>query len=124
MEVLLCLVVYRPRTVLISGRKDVLRPHQHSSTLIYSFRFTCGLLYIERTDRRLDARIKQHVPTKIRLGNYFAGHINNTYGSSIAEHLINNRDCESTYSADVYYFKQFPLRFSPLSVKDHIYFDP
>ena len=41
------------------------------------------------------------MPTKIRLGNYFADHIDNTYGSAIAEHLINNRDCASTYSADL-----------------------
>ena len=42
------------------------------------------------------------MPTKIRLGNYFANHINNTYGSAIAEHLINNLECASTYSADLF----------------------
>ena len=74
-------------------------PPQRSSVLIYSFRCVCGLQYIARTNQRLDARIK-HVPTKIRLGNYFADHINNTY--SIAEHLINNRDCDSPYSAELF----------------------
>ena len=53
--------------------------HQHSNSLIYSFRCVCGLQYIGRTNQRLDARIKQHMPTKIRLGNYFADHINDTY---------------------------------------------
>ena len=48
------------------------------------------------------ACVKQHVPTKIRLGNYFADRINNTYGSAIAEHLINNRESASTYSADLF----------------------
>ena len=50
----------------------------------------------------MDARIKQDVPTKIRLGNYFADHINNIYGSSVVEHLINNRDCASSNSADLF----------------------
>ena len=95
-------VVYRTRTVLPPGRKDVLPHPQHSSALIYSFRCTCGLQYIGRTGQRLDARVKQHVPTKIRLGNYFADHINNMYGSAIAEHLRNNRECTSTYSADLF----------------------
>ena len=68
--------------------------------LIYSFRCVCALQNIGRTNQRLDARNK-HVPTKIRLGNYFADHIKNTYGSSLAEHLINNRDCASSYSTDL-----------------------
>ena len=76
-------------------------PHpQHSSALIYSFRCVCSLHYIGRTNQRLNAWIKQHVPTKKRLGNYFSDHINNTYRSSIAEYLINNRDCASSYLAD------------------------
>ena len=39
---------------------------------------------------------------KIRLGNYFADYINNTYGSAIAEYLINNCDCALSYSADLF----------------------
>ena len=46
-------------------------PPQHSSALIYSFRCTCGLQYIGRTGQRVDARIKLHVPRKIRQENYF-----------------------------------------------------
>ena len=33
---------------------------------------------------------------------YFADHINNTFVSAIVEHLINNRDCTSSYSADLF----------------------
>ena len=77
-------------------------PPQHSSALIYSFRRVCSLQDIGRTNQRLDARIKQHVPTKIQLGSYFADHVNNTYESSIAGHLINNRDCASSYSVDLF----------------------
>ena len=55
-----------------------------------------------RTNQRLAARIKQHVPTKIQLGNYFADHIDSNYRAAIAEHLINNRDCASSYSVDLF----------------------
>ena len=93
-------VVFRTRTVLPSGRKDVL-PTQHNSALIYSFIYVCGLQYIRRTNQRLHARIK-HVPTKIQQENYFADHINNIHGSAIAEHLIKNCDCASSYSANLF----------------------
>ena len=75
---------------------------QHSNVLIFSFRCTCGLQYIGRTGQRLDARVKQHAPTKIWLENYFADHINNTYGFAIAEYLIDNCEYASTYSADLF----------------------
>ena len=87
--------MFRTCTLLPSGRKDVL-PTQHSSALIYSFKCVCSLQYIGRTNHRLDARIKQNVPTKTRLGIYFADPINKTYGSAIAEDLINNRDYASS----------------------------
>ena len=75
---------------------------KHSTASIYSFRCVYSLQYIGRTNQRLDTRIKQHVPSKIRLGNYFADHINNTYGSAIVEHIINNHDCGLAYSADLF----------------------
>ena len=74
---------------------------QHSRSLIYSFTYVCRLQYILRTNQCLDSRIK-HVPTKIRQGNYFADRINNTYRSSIAEHLINNCNCASSNSVDLF----------------------
>ena len=75
---------------------------QHSRSLIYSFTCVCGLQYIGKTNQCLDSRIKQHVPTKIRQRNYFADWINNTYWSSIVEHLINNHNCASSYSVDLF----------------------
>ena len=74
-------IVFRTRTVLQSLWND---HHQQISALIYSFKYVCGLQYIGRTNQWSDARIQQYLPTKIRLENYFADHINNTYGSSIA----------------------------------------
>ena len=97
---LACCFLYADCFDIWSKRRS---PHpQHSSSLIYSFRCVFGLQYIRRTNQRLDSRIKQHVPTKIRQGNYFADRINNTYGSSIAEHLINNCNCASSYSEDLF----------------------
>ena len=74
----------------------------YSSSLIYSFRCVCGLQFIGRTNQCLDLRIKQYVLTKIWQGNYFADQINNTYRSSIAEHIINNRNCASSYRVDLF----------------------
>ena len=59
------------------------------------------LQYIRRNKQCLDSKIKQHVPTKIWQENYFADWMNNTYKSAIAEHLINNRNCASSYSLDL-----------------------
>ena len=46
--------------------------------------------------------MKHHVPTRKRQGNNFADRINNTYGSSFAEHLLNNRNCAWSYTADLF----------------------
>ena len=56
-----------------------------------------------RTNQRLGARIKQHVPTKIQ--NFNIGPIDNlmnTYGSSIAEHLIKDHNCAEKFSVDLF----------------------
>ena len=98
--------------------------NQRRSALIYSFRCVCGLQYIGRTNQRFDARIKEHVLTKIRLGNYFAEHIKNTYGSSIAEHLITNHGCASCNRADLFTILSRSHSDFHLSVRNHSYFDP
>ena len=41
-------------------------------------------------------------PQKYGKGTTSADRINNTYGSSIAEHLINNCNCALSYSADLF----------------------
>lgn len=49
----------------------------------------------------LDMRIKQHIPTKIRNHTLsLTGRVPNTYGSTICEHLLNNRGCAANFSAD------------------------
>ena len=63
----------------------------------------CGLHYIERTNQRLDVRIKQHVPKKIQNFTYFpTDTLNNTYVSSITDHLINKYKCSNTFSVNLF----------------------
>ena len=85
--------------MLVPNGKDFLPPH-HNNPLIYTYKCICGLQYIGRTNQRLDARIK-HVTTKIRNGTVSPTDIlRNTYGPSIGEHLINNRNCANSFSVD------------------------
>ena len=68
-------------------------PPHHNNCLIYSFKCSCGLRYIGKTNQRLDARIKQHVSTKIR--NFNVGQIDNLkniYGSLGQNILLKNGD--------------------------------
>ena len=86
-------------------------PPHHNNSLIYLFRCSCGSCYTGRTNQRLDARVK-HTPTKIR--NFVGGPANNlrnTYGSSVTEHLINNRDCAENFSIDLLSILSHTLHF-------------
>ena len=63
-------MVFQTKPILTSIQKDDLPPH-HNNSLIYLFSCSCGSCYIGRTNQRLDARIKQHVPMKIH--NFIGG---------------------------------------------------
>lgn len=92
--------MFSARPVLPFIQKDILPPHPNSS-LIYSFKCSCGSHYIGRTTQRLNVRIKQHVPTKIyNLKSTPSDILTNAYGSSIAEHLINSHNCATSFSVD------------------------
>lgn len=81
-------VVFSATPVLPSMQKDVL-PLHHNNSLIYSFKCSCVSHYIGRTTQRLDVRIKQNVPTKIRNLKYSSSDIlTHTYESSIMDPLI------------------------------------
>ena len=54
-------VVANTRPVLVPRLKDRLAPSSQSH-VIYSFSCNCGASYIGKTERRLDCRIKEHVP--------------------------------------------------------------
>ena len=52
------------------------------------------------TSDRLDLRIKQHLPARILNLELKRGQLANTSGSSIAEHIINSRECVADFNVD------------------------
>ena len=66
---------------------------------MYKYTCSCGSDYIGRTSNRLDLRIKQHLPARI-LNLELKSQLANTSGSSIAEHMINSRECIADFHVD------------------------
>ena len=91
-------VLFLSKSILTSTQKNILPPHQYTSTA-YLINCCCGLQYISKTVQTLDVRIKLYVPAKIWNFNYLSNDVlNNTYGSSITEHLIKNHKCFNQFS--------------------------
>ena len=80
-------------------RKDVLPPH-HINSVIYKYTSSCGSDYIGRTSNQLDLCIKQHLPARILNLELKRGQLVNTLGSSIADHMINSRECMADFNVD------------------------
>ena len=57
-------VIFNTRQLLPATKKDVL-PSHHRINVIYQFVCHCDSRYIGRTSKRLEERIKQHVPRSI-----------------------------------------------------------
>ena len=104
-------VIILTRTAFVSVRKDVLPPH-HINSVIYKYTCSCGSDYIGRTSNRLDLRIKEHLPARILNIELKRGQFVNTSGSSIADHMINSRECVTDFNVD---------RFSNLSRSHSLY---
>ena len=78
-------------------------PSHQKSSLVYLFNSSCGLHYIGRISQNLDVSIKQHRSSKFRnLINLPTDALNNTYGSSIADYLVNNRKYANEFSVDLF----------------------
>ena len=92
-------VVFQTRTAFVSMRKDVL-PFQHINSVIYKYTCSCGSDYVGRTSNRLDLRIRQHLPARILNLRLKRGQLANTSGSSIAEHMINSRECVADFNVE------------------------
>ena len=92
-------VIFQTRIAFVSMRKDVLPPH-HINSVIYKYTCSCGSDYIGRTSNRLDLRIKQHLPDRILNLELKRGQLASTSGSSIAEHMINSRECVADFNVD------------------------
>ena len=94
-------VIFQICTAFVSMCKDVLPPH-HINSVIYKYTCSCGSDYIGRTSNRLDLRIKQHLPAHILNLELKRGQLANTYGSSIAEQMINSRECVADFNVDIF----------------------
>ena len=79
--------------------KDVLSPH-HINSVIYKYTCSCSTDYVGRTFNRIDLRIRQHLPDPILNLRLKRRQVANTSGSSIAEHMINSRECVADFNVD------------------------
>ena len=75
------------RRIWISSVKDKIS-FESNSKVIYKFKCSCDLEYIERTRRRLGDRIKEHIPA-----SFLRGNTNLSSTSSICKNLFDSR-CE------------------------------
>ena len=92
-------VIFQTHTAFVSMRKYVL-PRHHINSVIYKYTYSCGSDYVGRTSNRLDLRIRQHLPARILNLTLIRGQLVNTSGSSIAEHMINSRECVVDFNVD------------------------
>ena len=91
--------IFQTRTAFVPMRKDVLLSHNVNS-VIYKYTCSCGSYYIGRTSNRLNLRIKQHLPACILNIELKRGQLANTSGSSVAEHMIDSRECVVDFNVD------------------------
>ena len=83
-------IIFQTRTAFVSMRKDALPPH-HINSVIYKYTCSCGCDYLGKTSNHLDRILN------LRLKR---GQLANTSGSSIAEHMINRRECVADFNDD------------------------
>ena len=107
-------VIFQTRAAFVSMRKDVLLPH-HINSVLYKYTCSYGSDYVGRTSNRLDLRIRQHLPAWILNLRLKRGQLANTSGSSIAEHMINSRECVADFNVD--WFSILSRSHSPFHLK-------
>ena len=78
----------------------ILRLEKNVYPIIYKYTCSCGSDYTGRTSNRLDLRIKQHLPARILNLKLKRGQLANTPGSSVAEHMVNSRECVTDFNVD------------------------
>ena len=119
--------VYSTKKILPKNRKDVL-PSQSQSNVIYKFSCKhCDSVYVGRTTRRLEERIREHVPrsliklyaapmpspahtTTTESGHNLRTKRNTTIravipkylDSAIGQHLVENPNCGRSYTDDCF----------------------
>ena len=101
--------VYNTRVMLPSAKKDSV-PATQKSSVVYEFSCQCEARYVGRTTQRLADRIKQHVPTSIRMKKTITreqpprmcknSNSKMKSDSAIGQHLLTNPECAKTYTDD------------------------
>ena len=104
-------VVYNTTVILSSAKKDSV-PTTQKSYIVYEFSCRCEAQYVGRTTQRLEDRIKQHVPTRIRKKKNIRvreqqpprkckkNNPKMTCDSAIGQHLITSPECAKKYTND------------------------
>ena len=82
--------------------KDPIRNHD-KSCIVYKFNCFCDKSYISQTSRHLKTKIKEHLPTFVvkfmekEPKSMTIAPENASKRSSVAKHLVNNRECAKKY---------------------------
>ena len=90
-------VVFKTRPILPSFTEDSV-PTLNTNLVIYNFQCRCDAVYVGRTSKRLESRIKEHV------SNSTLHHIRNgttphsSVDSAIGQHLLSNINCAVHYN--------------------------
>ena len=74
------------------------------------------------TSNQLDLRIKQHLPARILNHELKRDQLANTSGSSIAEHMINSRECVADLNVDRFSIQSRSHSIFHLKVLETLYF--
>lgn len=94
-------IIFHSRPNFSSTNKDVL-PTLDKSNVVYKFTCYCDSMYVGKTERRLRARIKEHVPQYLNDNSKSAEEKRKSANpsSSIARHLLNNPACRENYTIE------------------------
>ena len=95
--------IFATKAAFNSIHKDVL-PIFNQSLLIYKFKCWCNSTYIGRTNQRLEARVRQHVPRGILNNDRLTSGHSQALDSVIGEHLLTINSCRINYQGDWFLF--------------------
>ena len=91
--------MHSTRTLLPAIHKDALPTHSNSN-VIYKYTCRCDSVYVGRTSRRLEDRVKEHVPATFLIAHKRASSVSSTVpASAIAQHLAANKPCLDSYNS-------------------------
>ena len=112
--------VFTTDTAFNSIHKDVL-PIFKQSLLIYKCNCWCNSAYIGRTCKRLEVRIRQHVPRGILNKGWSTSGHSKAMDSAIGEHLLARDSCRTNFQDDCFSVLHRALDNVQLNILEAIY---